>query len=191
MLHAGKIKAYIQLCLAISAQALNTKAASPTRPVTDNPKYTFDRPFGPADWVPEEGVIPVTEGEFDEVKLEAHKVATTIRVSDELLEDCGFNLEDFLASQFASRIASAEEHAFLYGDGKAKPLGLLHRTGYCAHPVRRFQPGADHRSGEGEAAGAEGSCASRHGGVQHECLYGRQVDGPAGGERSEDQSLRH
>ena len=40
-LHAGKIKAYIQLCLAISAQALTTKAASPTRPVTDNPKYTF------------------------------------------------------------------------------------------------------------------------------------------------------
>ena len=40
-LHAGKIKAYIQLCLAISAQALTTKAASPTRLVTDNPKYTF------------------------------------------------------------------------------------------------------------------------------------------------------
>ena len=40
-LHAGKIKAYIQLCLAISAQALTTKAASATRPQTDNPKYTF------------------------------------------------------------------------------------------------------------------------------------------------------
>lgn len=40
-LHAGEIKAYIQLCLAISAQALTTKAASPARPVTDNPKYTF------------------------------------------------------------------------------------------------------------------------------------------------------
>ena len=39
-LHAGKIKAYIQLCLAISAQALTTKAASATRPQTDNPKYT-------------------------------------------------------------------------------------------------------------------------------------------------------
>lgn len=90
-------------------------------------KFPVAKGFGPADWVPEEGVIPVTEGEFDEVRLEAHKVATTIRVSDELLEDCGFNLEDFLASQFASRIASAEEHAFLYGDGKAKPLGLLHQ----------------------------------------------------------------
>ena len=40
-LHAGKLKAYIQLCLAMSAQALTTKAASATRPQTDNPKYTF------------------------------------------------------------------------------------------------------------------------------------------------------
>ena len=40
-LHAGEVKAYIQLCLAISHQALTTKAASPTRPITDNPKYTF------------------------------------------------------------------------------------------------------------------------------------------------------
>ena len=40
-LHAGKIKAYIQLCLAISAQALAAGAASPRRPDTDNPKYTF------------------------------------------------------------------------------------------------------------------------------------------------------
>ena len=83
--------------------------------------------FTPADWVPEEGIIPVTEGEFDEVKIEAHKVATSIRVSDELLEDCGFDLEAFIISQFADRIASAEEQAFLYGDGKAKPLGLIHQ----------------------------------------------------------------
>ena len=40
-LHAGEIKAYIQLCLAISHQALTANAASATRPQTDNPKYTF------------------------------------------------------------------------------------------------------------------------------------------------------
>ena len=40
-LHAGEIKAYIQLCLAISHQALKSSAASPIRPNTDNPKYTF------------------------------------------------------------------------------------------------------------------------------------------------------
>lgn len=39
--HAGKIKAYIQLCLAISAQALNQKSASYIKTQTTNEKYTF------------------------------------------------------------------------------------------------------------------------------------------------------
>lgn len=40
-LHAGEVKAYIQLCMAISHQALTVASASPARPVTDNPAYTF------------------------------------------------------------------------------------------------------------------------------------------------------
>lgn len=40
-LHAGEIKSYIQLCMAISHQALESSSASSRRPVTDNPKYTF------------------------------------------------------------------------------------------------------------------------------------------------------
>jgi len=40
-LHAGKIKAYIQFCLALSYQALNPKSASSKRKTTDNEKYTF------------------------------------------------------------------------------------------------------------------------------------------------------
>jgi len=40
-LHAGKIKAYIQFCLALSHQALNQKSASAKRKTTDNEKYTF------------------------------------------------------------------------------------------------------------------------------------------------------
>lgn len=39
--HAGKIKAYIQLCLAISAQALNQQSASRIKTVSTNEKYTF------------------------------------------------------------------------------------------------------------------------------------------------------
>ena len=38
-LHAGEVKAYIQLCLAISHQALTVASASPARPVTDNPAH--------------------------------------------------------------------------------------------------------------------------------------------------------
>ena len=40
-LHAGKIKAYIQLCLAISAAAKASKSSRPARPHTANEKYTF------------------------------------------------------------------------------------------------------------------------------------------------------
>jgi len=40
-LHAGEIKSFIQLSLAISHQALESSSASPHRPETDNPKYTF------------------------------------------------------------------------------------------------------------------------------------------------------
>ena len=39
--HAGKIKAYIQFCLAISAQALNQRCASRQKTLTTNEKYTF------------------------------------------------------------------------------------------------------------------------------------------------------
>lgn len=39
--HAGKIKAYIQFCLAISAQALNQRCASRQKTRSTNEKYTF------------------------------------------------------------------------------------------------------------------------------------------------------
>ena len=39
--HAGKIKTYIQLCLAISHQALTQNGASAKKTVTANEKYTF------------------------------------------------------------------------------------------------------------------------------------------------------
>lgn len=40
-LHAGEIKAYIQLCLAVSHQALVQKGASRTKTHSPNEKYTF------------------------------------------------------------------------------------------------------------------------------------------------------
>lgn len=40
-LHAGKIRAYINFCLAISEQAITQKRAMPTKTITTNEKYTF------------------------------------------------------------------------------------------------------------------------------------------------------
>jgi len=40
-LHAGRLKSYIQLCLALSEMAKSVKTARPTPQVTENPKYAM------------------------------------------------------------------------------------------------------------------------------------------------------
>ena len=40
-LHAGELKSYIQLCLALSQMALMVKTASPKEPQVENPKYAM------------------------------------------------------------------------------------------------------------------------------------------------------
>jgi len=40
-LHAGKVKSLVQFCLALSAKALNSRAASHKKIPTDNPKFNF------------------------------------------------------------------------------------------------------------------------------------------------------
>ena len=89
--------------------------------------FPIGKGIGFAEWVPEEGEFPIVAAEFDEVKLGAHKVATSIRVSNELLEDSVFDLEEFIIKEFAQRIGEAEEAAFIHGDGVAKPLGIIHQ----------------------------------------------------------------
>lgn len=80
---------------------------------------------GSASWISEEG--PYTEGDeaFGQKVLYAHKVGTLIKVSEELLQDAAFNLEQYLASEFARRIGAAEEAAFVNGNGVGKPMGVV------------------------------------------------------------------
>ena len=83
---------------------------------------------GTASWVDEEATIPDSDDVFGQISIGAHKVATMIKVSDELLQDSVFNIESSIASEFARRIGAAEEEAFITGNGTGKPTGLLHAT---------------------------------------------------------------
>ena len=65
---------------------------------------------------------------FDRVNLDSHKLAAIIRVTSELLKDSAIDIEAYLATTFADRLAVSEEEAFLAGDGVDKPLGLIHQT---------------------------------------------------------------
>jgi len=84
---------------------------------------------GTASWVDEEGAIPESDDSFLQVSIGAHKLATMIKVSEELLNDSVFDLENYIAREFARRIGGKEEEAFLLGDGTGKPLGILAATG--------------------------------------------------------------
>ena len=90
---------------------------------------------GTASWVDEEGTIPESDDAFGQISIGAHKVATMIKVSDELLQDSVFNIENYIASESARRIGAAEENAFINGDGSGKPTGLLHATNGAATGV--------------------------------------------------------
>lgn len=84
---------------------------------------------GVASWVAENGVVNESGEVFSQVSLSAHKLATFLKVSEELINDSVFNIEAYLASEFARRIGAAEEEAFIKGDGNNKPTGIFHTAG--------------------------------------------------------------
>ena len=84
---------------------------------------------GSASWIEEEGAYQESDDTFSQVSLDAHKVGTIIRVSEELLQDSVFDLESYIASEFSRRIGEKEEEAFITGNGTHKPLGILAETG--------------------------------------------------------------
>lgn len=84
---------------------------------------------GTASWVDEEGQIPESDDSFGQVAIGAYKLGTMIKVSEELLNDSIFNLEQYIAREFARRIGSKEEEAFFIGDGTGKPTGIFNATG--------------------------------------------------------------
>lgn len=83
---------------------------------------------GKASWIDEAGTISESDDAFGQQLIEAHKVGTLIKVSEELLADSAFDLESYIKTEFARRIGNAEEEAFLTGDGKSKPTGILDTT---------------------------------------------------------------
>lgn len=84
---------------------------------------------GTASWIDEEGAYTESDDYFGQVSIGAYKVGTMIKVSEELLNDSVFDLESYIAKEFARRIGAKEEEAFFTGDGSGKPLGVLAATG--------------------------------------------------------------
>lgn len=80
---------------------------------------------GTASWIEEEAAYPESDVSFGQKMIGAHKLATQIKISEELLADSAFNMSAFIASEFGRRMGRAEEEAFFTGNGTNKPTGIL------------------------------------------------------------------
>ena len=81
-----------------------------------------------ASWIEEGGALTFGDATFDEIYLDAYKLHVAIKITEELLYDNAFNLENYIITQFGKALANAEEDAFLNGDGTGKPTGIFHPT---------------------------------------------------------------
>lgn len=82
-----------------------------------------------AAWIEEGGALQFGEATFDQVLLDAHKLHVAIKVTEELLYDNAFGLENYIITQFGKALANAEEDAFLNGSGVGQPLGIFAESG--------------------------------------------------------------
>ena len=85
---------------------------------------------GTASWVDEEGAIPESDDAFGQVSVGAYKLATMIKVSEELLNDSVFNLESYIEK--SSRGAS----------GRRKKKRSSSATARESRPVSLTRPAA-------------------------------------------------
>jgi HK97 family phage major capsid protein len=99
------------------AHVIQTQSGTHTIPVVAS--------HGTAAWMDENGLYPESDDTFDQITLDAYKLGTAIKVSEELLNDSVFDLESYISTEFARRIGAAEEEAFLVGDGSKKPEGVF------------------------------------------------------------------
>ena len=75
--------------------------------------------------VAEGATITASDMTFRQKVLDAHKIAVSTVITNELLFDNAYNLEGEIIADFGRALGALEEDLFLNGDGVNKPTGLL------------------------------------------------------------------
>jgi HK97 family phage major capsid protein len=82
-----------------------------------------------AQWTPENGAYTESNPTFDQKTIDAYKLTDLVKVSIELLQDSMFDLESYIAGEFARAFGIAEEQAFCVGTGTNQPTGIFTKDG--------------------------------------------------------------
>lgn len=82
-----------------------------------------------AQWTAENAAYTESNPTFGQKQIDAFKLTDLVRVSTELLQDSAFELEDYIAKEFARAFGIAEEQAFCVGTGTNQPTGIFTANG--------------------------------------------------------------
>ena len=82
-----------------------------------------------AAWTAENGAYTPSQPSFDQKTIDAYKLTDLVTVSIELLQDSMFDLESYIAAEFARAFGVAEEQTFCVGTGTGQPTGIFTATG--------------------------------------------------------------
>lgn len=94
---------------------------------TDNESLELlvDRAFADAGWAQGDRAQEASDTEFEKIRIPTHQLFVRPRATQRLLDDSGDDLESWFTTKIAKKMASAENKAFLYGNGQQQPHGLL------------------------------------------------------------------
>ena len=82
-----------------------------------------------AQWTAENGAYTESDPTFHQKTIDAFKLTDLVKVSIELLQDSAFDLEGYIAGEFARAFGIAEEEAFCVGNGTNQPTGIFTANG--------------------------------------------------------------
>ena len=82
-----------------------------------------------AQWTAENAAVVESNPTFAQKTIDAFKLTDLIKVSIELLQDSMFDLESYIAAEFARAFGVAEEEAFCTGNGTGRPTGVFTASG--------------------------------------------------------------
>ena len=82
-----------------------------------------------AQWTAENAAVTESNPTFAQKTIDAFKLTDLVKVSLELLQDSMFDLESYIAAEFARAFGVAEEEAFCVGTGTGQPTGIFTENG--------------------------------------------------------------
>lgn len=118
-----------ELIQALTEQSIFRQIARTVSTSHEKLKVPVATAVGVASWMEENDPVPESDAAFGQITLNAYKLGTMMKASTELIEDSAFNIQSYIAQEFARRIGAKEEEAFCVGDGSGKPTGVFATTG--------------------------------------------------------------